>query len=64
MKLAPKYVTDSEGKRTEVILSLESYEALMEDLTDLAAIADRRSEDSIPHADFIKELKADGILRD
>ena len=62
MNLAPKYVTDSKGKRTEVILSIESYESLIEDIYDLAGIADRRSEDTIPHKDFIAELKKDGIL--
>jgi len=62
MNLAPKYVTDNEGKRTEVILSLESYENLLEDLSDLAAIADRKNDETIGHEDFINELKSDGIL--
>lgn len=62
MELAPKYITDSEGKRTEVVLSIDSFESLLEDLKDLASIADRRGEATVPHADFIAELKADGIL--
>ena len=62
MKLAPRYVTNESGERTEVILSIASYESLLEDLSDLAAIAERRSESSIPHDQFITKLKADGLL--
>jgi len=62
MKLAPKYVTNESGERTEVILSLASYEALLEDLSDLAAIADRRSEPTISHSQLIADLKSDGLL--
>ncbi len=62
MKLTPRYVTNENGERTEVILSISSYESLLEDLSDLAAIAERRSELTIPHDQFISELKADGLL--
>lgn len=62
MNIAPRYVTDEAGERTEVILSLASYEELLENLNDLAAIADRRNEATTPHSIFIEELKRDGIL--
>lgn len=62
MKLSPKYVLDSTGQRTEVIIPLADYEKLIEDLEDLAAIADRRSEPTIPHDQFLAELREDGIL--
>ncbi len=64
MNISPKYVTDDSGERTDVIISLAAYETLLEDLNDLAAIADRRSEDTILHSQFLEELRADGILRD
>ncbi|MEC5127024.1 hypothetical protein VSU19_09700 [Verrucomicrobiales bacterium BCK34] len=64
MSVSPRYVTNEDGERTEVILSIDSYEALLEDLKDLAAIADRRNEETITHSDFVAELKADGILQD
>lgn len=35
MKLKPKYITDTDGKRTSVILSLAEFESLMELLEDL-----------------------------
>lgn len=62
MSAPVKYVTNEEGERTEVILPIASYEALIEDLHDLAAIADRRSEPTVSHDDFIADLKQDGIL--
>lgn len=62
MNVSPRYVTNEAGERTEVILPLASYEELMEDLSDLASIADRRNEPTIPHSDFIEELKKDGLL--
>lgn len=68
MNLAPKFVTNNSGERTDVILSIADYESLLEDLSDLsdlaaiAAIADRRGEPTIPHDEFLAQLKADGIL--
>ena len=64
MKLRPNFVTDETGKRTAVLLPIENYEALLEDLSDLAAIADRRGEPTVSHADFLAELRADGLLQD
>ena len=62
MNFTPKFVTNDTGERTDVILSIGDFESLMEDLADLAAIADRRSEPTIPHEDFLSQLKADGII--
>jgi hypothetical protein len=60
MNVSPRYVTNEAGERTEVILPLASYEELMKDLSDLASIADRRNEPTIPHSDFIEENNATG----
>jgi len=57
-----QYVTDEAGQRTAVVMPLADYQRLMEDLDDLAAIADRRDEPTIPHDKFLEELKRDGIL--
>ena len=64
MNLPVKYVTNEDGERTEVILSIASYQTLVEDLEDLAAIADRRKEPTIPHSEFVANLKKDGLIRD
>jgi PHD/YefM family antitoxin component YafN of YafNO toxin-antitoxin module len=57
-----QYIVDTTGKKTSVILSLEQYRQLMEDLHDLAVVAERRSEDPISLEEMKRRLKEDGIL--
>lgn len=45
------------------MLPIEDYEKLQEDLDDLAVIAGRRDEETIPHAKFKKGLKRNGLSR-
>ncbi len=63
-KLHPQYVTDKTGHQTAVILPLGEYTRLLEDLDDLAAVAERVDEPTIPHATVVAELKKDGYLPD
>ena len=60
--LAPQFVTDTVGKKTAVILPIEKYTELIEDLQDLAVIAERRDEPSLSHAQVVAELKKDDYL--
>ena len=57
-----RYVTDKKGVKREVILSIEDFEHLLEDLEDLAVAAERREEETIDHELVVKELKRDRIL--
>ncbi len=57
-----QYVVDTKGKKLSVILSLERYERLMEDLHDLAVVAERRNEQPISFEEMKRRLKKDGIL--
>jgi len=57
-----QFITDDKGEKKGVILNIADYQTLMEDLEDLAACAERRNEGTIPHEDFLKELKEDGVL--
>jgi len=57
-----RYITDKKGVKKEVVLSIKDFESLLEDLQDLAVMAERRDEETIGHQDLIKELKQDGIL--
>ncbi len=59
-----QFLTDEAGKRTAVLLPISDYENLLEDLEDLAAIAERRKEPTIPHEQFLEEMKRDGLLSD
>ena len=57
-----QYVVDPKGKKTAVILSLKRYRELMEDLHDLATVAERRNERSISLDEMKRRLKKDGLL--
>ncbi|MBI5383980.1 MAG: hypothetical protein HZA90_04765 [Verrucomicrobia bacterium] len=57
MSVALQYLTDENGTKTAVVLPMTDYEKLLEDLDDLAAIAERREEPSIPHEQFKAELR-------
>ena len=57
-----QYLTDDRGERTAVVLPINDYEKLLEDLDDLAVVAERRDEPVIPHDQLIADLKRDGTL--
>lgn len=60
--MSTQYVTNDTGKKTAVLLPIEQYERLLEDLEDLAAVAERRNEPTISHEDLVAELKRNGLL--
>jgi hypothetical protein len=57
-----QYLTNETGERTAVVLPVADYEKLLEDLDDLAVVAERRDEPTLSHDEFIAELKRDGTL--
>ncbi len=57
-----QFVVDAEGNKTGVILPLERYEQLMEDLHDLAVVAERRDEKPVSLEEMKRRLKEDGVL--
>ncbi len=60
--LREQYVVDTKGKKTAVILSIKRYEQLVEDLHDLAVVAERRDEEPISLEEMKRRLKKDGLL--
>ena len=62
MSVALQYLTDAHGDRTAVVLPIGDYEKLLEDLDDLAVIAERRDEPVLSHEEFLADLKSDGTL--
>ena len=59
---AEQYVVDGAGKRTAVILPIEQYERMLEDLHDLAVVAARRDEEPISLEEMKRRLREDGLL--
>jgi hypothetical protein len=62
MNVQEQYVVDMQGKKTGIILPLNRYQKLMEDLHDLAVVAERRDETSVSLQEMKRRLKKDGIL--
>lgn len=61
-ELHPQYITDVNGEKISVVLSMHTFETLLEDMEDLAAIAERRHDDVTSHDAFMLELKQDGLI--
>jgi PHD/YefM family antitoxin component YafN of YafNO toxin-antitoxin module len=59
----PQYVVDEKGKKTAVLLTVKQYERLLEDLHDLAVVAERRDEKPISLKEMRQRLEKDGLLQ-
>jgi hypothetical protein len=62
--LNPQYVTNEDGEQTAVIIPIGPFRDLLEDIEDLAAVAERREEATISHEEVVAQLKRDGLLPD
>lgn len=59
-----RYVVDERGAKTAVILPLRAYERLLEDVHDLAVVAERRNEETMSFEDVVKRLREERLLAD
>ncbi|MFH0924946.1 MAG: type II toxin-antitoxin system Phd/YefM family antitoxin [bacterium] len=57
-----QFIIDQKGKKVAVILPVEKYEELLEDIHDLAVIAERKDDPVISFAELKKRLKTDGLI--
>ena len=58
----PEYITNENGEKLSVVLSVEEFEAILEDYEDLAIVAERKDESSISHDKLLEELKTDELI--
>ncbi|MBT8037090.1 MAG: hypothetical protein KJO21_06060 [Verrucomicrobiae bacterium] len=58
-----QYITDDQGDKLAVVIPISEYEELMEDVSDLAAVAERRDEETVSLAEVKQNLIADGLLQ-
>ncbi len=61
-EINPQYVTNQSGEKTAVLLPIAEFEQLLEDLYDLAKVAERRDEKTVSHDNLIAELRTDGLI--
>jgi hypothetical protein len=61
---APKrqFLVDEGGRKTAVVLPVTRYRKLLEDLHDLAVVAERREEEPISLQEMKRRLKTNGVL--
>ncbi len=57
-----QYVTDATGNRIAVIIPLDEYENLLEDLDVIAAAYEAKDESSRPFNDVVAEMRAAGEI--
>jgi len=62
VEIEEKYLVDTQGKKTAVVLPLNQYEQLLEDLHDLTIIAERREEKTISLEEMKQRLAGDGLI--
>lgn len=63
-ELRVQYLTDEKGEKVGVLLPVQQFNELMEDIDDLASVAERREEPTMTHDQVLAELKRDGLLHD
>jgi hypothetical protein len=59
-----RYIVNEKGEKKEVVIPIEDYEELLEDLHDLAVVAERKDEPVVPLEELLEKLKKSGILQD
>lgn len=60
--MTTQFLTDQTGKRMAVVLPVEDYDELMEDISDLAAVAERRNEGKMTLEQVKQRLISDRLL--
>ncbi|MCX8497531.1 MAG: type II toxin-antitoxin system prevent-host-death family antitoxin [Akkermansiaceae bacterium] len=53
---------DERGEKVAVVIPIADYDALMEDVADLACVAERRDDEHISLEELKKQLAADGLI--
>jgi len=63
MSAGTQFLTDRDGEKVAAVIPIKEYEALLEDLHDLAVLAERRDEARVSFEEVKRRLKADGLLQ-
>jgi len=58
-----QFIVDEAGVKKAIILQMEDYEELLEDIHDLAIIAERKDEPIVNMEELKKKLKTDGLIQ-
>lgn len=61
-ELHKQYIVDDAGHKTAVVLPIDEYKDLMEDIHDLAVVAERKNESTLSSDELIKKFQSDGLI--
>jgi hypothetical protein len=61
-KFKGQFIINEKGQKTAAILPIEKYEELLEDLHDLAVVAERTDKPTITFDELKERLRKDGLL--
>jgi hypothetical protein len=56
-KLSIQYIVDQRGKKIAVMLPIEAFDELLEDIEDLAVLVERSHELTIPHYEVLALIR-------
>ncbi len=62
IKLHEQFIVDENGHRTGVVLPVRHYKSLLEDIHELAVIAERKHEKTMSLSAMKAKLKKNGLL--
>jgi hypothetical protein len=57
-----RYLVDKKGNKTDVVLTLEEYEELIEDIHDLSVALERQNDQRMSLRELEERLKEDGLI--
>lgn len=60
--MSTQFITDSKGKKVAVVLSIEEYEDLLEDIYCAAIIEERKNEETISWDELKRRLAKDELV--
>ena len=61
--MGTQFLTDSEGGKVAVVIPIQDYDNLLEDIADLACAAERRDDERVSLSDVKASLIANGLLQ-
>jgi hypothetical protein len=56
-ELGVQYISDESGEKTGVVLPIQQFRELLEDLEDLAVLAERRDEPTVSHEALLDDVR-------
>ena len=62
MSAGTQFLIDAGGAKLAVVIPMDEYEELLEDLDDLAVVAERRDGPKVSLEDVKRRLQEDGLL--